>query len=325
MGDKEMQGKAYFKLIAFLILSGTIILLMPLTGLAEDSQTAPAVEPEPELVIVKYGSLLIKSEPGTRVYVDGTYKGSANSVIESIVAADHMIECKTEDKSVVGTFSVRKHETLKLEADFDAGKLVLLKEAAKAPEPVAEKKKPEPVKSRKQAPEPKKVEQKNPAEERRKAHLNVMRIDYDISGTQQIKLEHAANQKVISKYTARKNSVGKYYRTKQGMLLCDAGPCELTWNISFIYSDETNQNDALLLKWKETVFNGITPDGTSKQDLECCLNGQCWKMQDKNKSDTGQEFEIGRYRLLWTKTSVTVRRSDIMKEILDAGRSLTDY
>ena len=48
-------------------------------------------------------------------------------------------------------------------------------------------------------------------------------------------------------------------------------------------------------------------------------------MQDTNKSDTGQEFEIGRYRLVWTKTSVTIRRSDIMKEILDAGRSLDDY
>ncbi len=107
-------------------------------------------------------------------------------------------------------------------------------------------------------------------------------------------------------------------------MLCDAGPCDLMWSVSFIYNDETGKSDALLLNWKETVFNGITPAGTSKRELECCLNGQCSEAQS-SEADTDKELEVGRYRLSWMKGKVAVRRSDIMKEVLDAGRSLDDY
>lgn len=317
-----MRLNSWFK-AALAVSIASLVLVFSNAGWAAE-QPKPA--PEPELIIVKYGSLSVKSsEPGARVYVDETYKGGADSIIENIIAGEHVISCKTDDNSVSGTFQVRKNETLRLEARFNEGKLVLSKEAVKPPE--AEKK-PQPVKHekpKKPAAEPKKVEQKNPVEERRKTHLNVMRIDFEVTSAPEIKVEHKANQSVISKYTLRKNGAGKYYRTKQGVLLCDAGPCEFTWTSSFIYTDETNQADALLMNWKETVFNGITPAGTSKQDLECCLNGQCWKMQDSGNSDGGQDFEIGRYRLSWTKTSVLIRRSDIMKEILEAGRSLSDY
>jgi hypothetical protein len=291
-------------------------------------QAAPAPEPEPELVIVKYGSLIIKSsEPGAKVYVDDAYKGGSDSVIESLVAGEHVISCRTEAKSVSGTFHIRKSETLRLEARFDDGKLVLLKESAAKTEP--EPRKPEPVKQekpKKPVAEPKKVvEQKNPAEERRRTHLNVMRFDFEVNDSQDLKIEHMASQNVISKFTVKKNKSGKFYRTRQGVLLCDAGPCELAWTASFIYTDEDSKTDALLLKWKETVFNGITPSGTSKRELECCLNGQCWRMQDNNATDSTQESQIERYRLSLNKTSLAIRRSDIMKEILDAGRSLSDY
>ncbi len=161
-------------------------------------------------------------------------------------------------------------------------------------------------------------------EERRRANLNVMRLDYDVTGAPDIKTEHTASP-AVRKFSVDKNQTGKYYRTKQGALLCDAGPCEFAWTASFLYTDETGQKDALLLNWKETVFNGITPRGTSRQELECCLNGKCFKMEDNSPTDVAQEFAVGRYELHWTKTSVLVRRADIAKEILNAGRSLADY
>ena len=315
--------------------SGFTMLSLVLAGVVMLSSAAWSTE-EPELVIVKYGSLQVScSEPGARVYVDENYKGSAGSIIESISVGEHQISCKTEDKTVSGTFSIKKNETLKLEADLEGGKLAPLHDAAKqqekTPEVVAEKKKQEPArneKPRKPEPkkaEPKKVDQKNPVEERRKSHLNVMKIKYGVSDTQEVRFDHAADQHVISKFSVKKHTTGKYYRTKQGVLLCDAGPCEITWSATFVYTDETGKSDALLMNWRKNVFNGITPAGTSRQDLECCLNGQCWKMQENTKGDESQEFEVGRFRLGWTPSSVVLRRSDIMQEVIDAGRSLDDY
>lgn len=321
-----MKPGTFLKTVTCLVLISSAIIIFSSHALAAE-QAAPALEAEPELVIVKYGSLIIRtSEQGAKVYVDDAYKGGSDSVIESIVAGEHVISCKTEEKSVSGTFPIRKNETLRLEARFDEGKLVLLKETAAKAE--AEPKKPEPVKQekpKKPVAEPKKVEQKNPVEERRRNHLNVMRFDFEVNDSQEIKIEHAASQNIISKFNVRKNKSGKFYRTKQGVLLCDVGPCELVWTASFIYTDEGNKADALLLNWRETVFNGITPSGTSKRELECCLNGQCWKMQDTNATDTTQESEIDRYRLSLNRTSLVIRRSDIMKEVLEAGRSLNDY
>ncbi len=284
---------------------------------------------EPELIIVKYGSVTVKSPvPGAKVYVDDVYKGSAGDVIESIVVGQHAISCRTETGTVSGTFQIKKNETLRLEARFDEGKLVASRETVKA-EPAraeAEKNKAEQAKQEKPKPavEAKKNEQKNPAEERRRAHLNVMRLVYEVSAAPDVKVNHTTPP-TVGKCTVRKDKAGAYYRTKQGVLLCDAGPCELTWTASFIYTDETGNADALLLNWKQIIFNGITPKGTSKQVLECCLNGKCSKMEDNSKTDTEQEYDVGRYHLYWTKTSVLVRRSDIMQEITSAGRSLADY
>ena len=317
-----MQSKLKFRVLS-LLFAGSVMLCSPIAWGAE----------EPELVIVKYGSLLVNcSEPGARVYVDDNYKGGADSVIESISVGEHQITCKTEDKAVTGTFAIKKNETLKLEADLVGGRLVSSRETGKQPEKpsevAAEKKRPDagkPKKAEQKKAEPKKVEQKNPVEERRKSHLNVMKIKYGVTDSQEIKFDHAGDQHVISKFSVKKNSAGKYYRTKQGVLLCDTGPCEITWSATFIYTDEAGKSDALLMNWKETVFNGITPAGTSRQDLECCLNGQCWKLQENTKTEETQEFEVGRFRLVWNTSSIVLRRSDIMQEVINAGRSLNDY
>jgi hypothetical protein len=322
-----MQGRPAIVLVlcVLVLMSG-----LSFSSLGWSQEAQPAPEAEPELVIVKYGSLYVKSqEPGAKVYIDDTYKGGADSIIESIVAGQHVISVRVDAKAVSGTFSIRKNETLRLEARFSEGKLIVSRDAhgethAAQPKKPAEATKPE--KPKKPVPEPKKAENKTPVEERRHTHLTVMKINYERSDGQQVKVEHKANPSVISKFSASKSGMGKYYRTKQGVLLCDREPCELTWRISFIYTDETSKADALLLNWKETVFNGITPAGTSRQDLECCLNGQCWKMQYKSKGEATQEFDIGgKYRLSWEKGSIVIRRADIMKEILEAGRSLDDY
>ena len=296
-----------------------------------EEQQKQSQAPEPELVIVKYGSVEIKSPvAGARVYIDDIYKGGADDVVESIVVGEHVISCRAGDRAVSGTFQIKKNETLRLEARFDEGKLVVFKQPAKV-EPMkaeVEKKKPDPGKQGKkpkQPPvEPKRAERTTPQEERRRTHLNVVKIDHDVTAAQDVNVNHAAPP-VVTKYTVKKSKDGKYYRTKQGIVLCDAGPCELTWSASFIYTDEGGKADALLLNWKEIVFNGITPAGTSKRELECCLNGKCWKMQDNSATDTNQEYAIGRYTLNWTKTSVLIRRTDIMQEITTAGRSLADY
>jgi hypothetical protein len=313
----------FFKNILVLVI---VLLSAPFAWTAEEAKQAS--EPD-DFIIVKYGSLQIKSQDGEgRVYLDGVYKGDIDDVIEAINAGEHLISCQADEKSVSGTFTVKKSETLRLQALFDEGKLVLYREPVKDAKVEAEKKKPVPVKQQKpkKVVEVKKVEpKKNPVDERRKAHLTIMRINYEVGESQQIKVNQASNQQVISKYFASKHTDGKYYRTKQGLLLCDSGPCELTWSAKFLYTDEAGATDALLMKWKETVFNGITPMGTSRQDLECCLNGECWRMKDTDRIDKIQEFEVGRYRLFWNNGSVTLRRTDIMKEILEAGRSLSDY
>ena len=274
-----MQRKVCYKVTISMALLMTLGLFFAGLGQSEEPQK-PGQAPEPELMIVKYGSVQVQSSVSdAKVYVDEIYKGSVDEVVESIVVGEHAISCRAGDRAVSGTFQVKKNETLRLEARFDEGKLVAFKQPAKV-EPMkaeVEKKKPEPVKQGKpkQPPvEPKRVERITPQEERRRTHLNVVKINYDVTAAQDVNVDHVAPP-VVTKYTVKKSKDGKYYRTKQGIVLCDAGPCELTWSASFIYTDETGKADALLLNWKEIVFNGITPAGTSKRELECCPRPSC--------------------------------------------------
>ncbi len=289
-----------------------------------------------ELTIVKYGSIIVKSPiPDAKVFIDGVYKGVAENAIENVIVGEHVIACRTENKSISGTFAVKKNETLQLEARFEEGRLV---SAPAIVEKVEKEEKPEPVKPKKVEPvkhgKPKKTapivvakreEPKDPQEERRKLHLTTMRIFFEIKPSQELRIDHKANQTVIGKYKESTMLTGRYYRTKQNVLLCDAGPCETGWTVSFLYSDEAGKNDAFLVSWKEIVFNGITPAGTSKRVLEWCLDGICNKVEDTSSTETEQVQDMGRYRLTWTKASVIIRRTDIMNEIAAAGKSLSDY
>jgi hypothetical protein len=286
------------------------------------------------LTIVKYGSVMVKSSiPDAKVFVDGDYKGMAENIVESVVVGEHVISCRVGSRTVSGSFTVKKNEMLRLEARFDEGRLMVTPEVEKVevekPEP-EKKKKTEPIKyekPKKRAPvvEVKREEPKDPQEERRKLHLTPMKIFFEITPSQEIRIDHRASQTTISKYMENKTLIGRYYRTKQNVLLCDAGPCEMSWTASFLYTREAGKSDAFLLSWKEIVFNGITPVGTSKRVLEWCLDGVCRKLEDTSAADTEQNLEIEIYKLSWTKTSVTIRRTDIMNEIAAAGKSLSDY
>jgi hypothetical protein len=288
---------------------------------------------ESELIIVKYGSISVRSlTPDAKVFIDDVYKGAAENTIESVIVGDHVISCRTENRTVSGTFTVKKNETLRLEARFDEGKLVAITVPEKKIEQVEveKKKKAEPVRQEKpKKPVPvvivKREEPIDPQEERRKLHLTTMQIYFEITRSQEIQIFHKANLAVISKYTENKTLTGRYYRTKQNVLLCDAGPCEMGWSATFLYMDEAGKSDAFLLNWKEIVFNGITPAGTSKRVLEWCLDGVCRKLEDTGAADAEREQEMGRYKLKWTRTSVIIRRADVMLESVAAGKSLSDY
>jgi len=292
-----------------------------------------AAAEEPEMIIVKYGKVSVKSTvPDAKVYVDDVYKGSAENVIENIMVGEHTISCRTETQTVSGKFTVKKDETLRLEARFGEKKLVPLVteqekiekvEVEKKPKP--EVRAPKPEKPKKVAVEAKKEEKKNTAEERRELHLNIIKVFFENSDAQAVSISHKINPKVISKFTEKKSKTGTYYQTKQGLLLCDAGPCEQQWSSSFQYTDEKGVSDSFVLTWKQTVFNGITPSGTSKWELLYCLNNACKTIVDTGTSDTLQSADVGRYRIAWSKTSLVVRRLDIMKEVTDSGGVVEAY
>jgi hypothetical protein len=202
---------------------------------------------EAELVIVRYGSVMVKSAvPDAKVFIDDIASGNANTVIESVPVGDHLVACRAEGKTVSGKFSVVKNETLRLEARFDEQQLIDSTEAERAAEAarkkkaeaakleeqkkaMAEAKKPEPKKAEIKKPEPKKAEAKNPKEAFRDLHLNIIKV-YPESEVAELHVTSKVNPQVITKYSETKDQSGKYYHTKQGMLLCEAGPCQKEWS-----------------------------------------------------------------------------------------------
>lgn len=302
------------------------IILLGLLGLGA---AGSAGAEEAELVIVKYGKVSVTSPaPDAKVYVDDVYKGPAGSIIESITVGEHAVSCRTETRAVSGVFAIKKDELLHLEAHFDQNKLIPLAERGKVEKAETEKKPkleaPKPDKPIKPVVEAKKEERKGPEEERRALHLNMIKVFFEDLKAQEARVSHKINLRVISRYAEKKNHMGTYYRTKQNLLLCDAGPCEQQWSASFVYTDETGKSDTISLTWKQTVFNGITPAGTSKRELLYCLNGVC-NNNSEGPADKPLVDEAGRYHLTWTRSSLIIRRSDIMKEIIDAGGSLDAY
>lgn len=172
--------------------------------------------------------------------------------------------------------------------------------------------------------ETKKVDQKSSVDERRELHLNIIKF-YIEDTDQDVHVTHKANARIIGKYADRKNLTGKFYKTKKDVLLCDAGPCQKEWTASFSYTDEAGKTDSFTVSWKETVFNAITPNGTSKRNLDWCLNGACKKLEDAGDEDRTLESEMDRYVAVMTRSSVRIRRADIAQEIISAGKALADY
>lgn len=282
---------------------------------------------EEELLIVKYGSVQVKSAlPDAKVFIDDVYKGMANTLIENVIAGEHAVSVVQEDKTVTGRFTVRKNETLKLEARFHEGKLV----SPSAEQDEAAKKKRELEAAKKL--EKKKAEaetggrkpEKSPVDERRDLHMNVFKIEFRNRESQEVGITPRANPKVVSGYAESKGQTGKYYRTKSGLLVCEAGPCVQEWTTKFFYTDENGKRDAFLITWKQTVFSGMTPTGTSNREITWCLNGNCKKAGDIDTSNAPHTLELGSYVLNWSKDSAVFRRADIVKEILDAGGTIPE-
>jgi hypothetical protein len=287
-----------------------------------------AQEAEPDMVIVKYGKILVKSTaPDAKVYVDDVYRGRPDSVIDNVIVGDRVISCRTETESVSGTFTVRRDEVLKLEARFNEGRIVGHVEKIEPPAEEAKPKQqaPKPEKPKKPAAAAKKEERKSPEEERRELHLNILKAYFENIENEAVRVTHKVNARVIGKFTEKKDQTGTYYRTKQGLLLCDAGPCERQWSATFVYTDEEGKAEAFGVTWKETIFNGITPQGTSRRDLVYCVSGVCKNFADVTAADVPQQLDLGRYHLTWSKSSLIIRRSDIMKEITAAGGSPDAY
>ncbi len=300
---------------------------------------------EAELVIAKYGKLTVKSSlPDAKVYVDDIYKGAAGNVIENIMVGDHIITCRKDAEALTGRFTIRKDETLRLEANFDDNKLAVFvdREKIEKPEkiekveaPKPEKLKVEPPKAKVEAPkaekpkkpvvEVKKEDRKSPEEERRTLHLSMIKAYFDDIDAQEVKIFHKVNPKVVSKFTEKKGHAGTFFRTKKDILLCEKGPCEQQWAVSFAYTDETGRADTIGLTWKQTVFNGMTPAGTNKRDLLYCVGSECKNLEDTANNNTPLAAQIGRYHLTWTKSSLVVRRSDVMREVTAAGGLVEAY
>jgi hypothetical protein len=186
---------------------------------------------------------------------------------------------------------------------------------------VEEKKKPE---AKKTATAEAKKAVKSAEEERRDLHLNIIRVDFEESGVSDLKITPKVNTKVISNFNDGKSIGGKLYRSKQNYLLCDGGSCYRDWTGRFFYIDEAGKRDAFLIRHKENVFTGVTPQGTSKLDMDLCLNGECKRISFQSEGGAVQS-RIDRYVLSWSKNAFTIRRADIMKDITDGGGKIPEF
>jgi hypothetical protein len=288
---------------------------------------------------------------GARVYLDDTYVGDADLFLEDVPPGDHMILMRQGGQRIVTQFSLRPGEMLMLEGRFEESRIVDLKQIAreeaerraaeerkaeaerKAAAEAEKSKKPVTAKAEPKKAEPKKAEPKKPVvaavktgkspeEERRELHLNIIRVDFEESGATDIKITPKVNQKVVTNFSDSKASGGKLIRSKQNYLLCDGEGCYRDWTGRFFYIDDAGKRDAFLIRWKETVFTGITPAGTSKREMDLCLNGDCKRIALAGDSVQGN---IERYVLSWNKGAFIVRRADILKEISDAGGKVPEF
>ena len=323
------------------------VLLLMLLSAASAAAAADKATPAPAPI----GHVDIRSTlVGARVYFDDTYVGDADLFVEDVPPGDHMITMRQGSQRIFGQFSLKPGETLMLEGRFEENRIVDLREvareeAAKRAEAErkaeADRKAMEAEHKKKEAPAPKQAAKKKPDqkkvaaaagakaaksadEERMDLHANILRADFAESPSSfDVTVTPKINQKIITNFSDSKSSTGKLMRTKQGMVLCETGSCLRDWTGRFFYIDELGKRDAFLIRWKETVFTGVTPHGTSKVVMDVCLNGDC-KSFDLNGEASSQNT-IDRYVLSWTKKAFIIRRSDIVKEITDAGGTVPDF
>jgi len=292
------------------------------------------------------GSIDVRSsQVGGRVYVDNEYKGDADIFIEDVKPGEHVISVRHAGQTVVGQFTLNSNETMMLEARFEEGRIVDLKniareEASKRAEverkAEAERKKKEDASQakteEKKKSEPKKAAvvavpkvQKSPEEDRRSAYLSIIRVNVEEAGITDMKVTPKVNAKTVTNFNDSKNITGKLYRSKKNDLLCETGSCSRDWNGRFFYIDENGKRDAFLIRWKETVFTGVTPVGTSKLEMDVCLNGECKHLAYAAEGGSAAQSMIDRYLLSWTKTAFIIRRADMVKEITDAGGKIPEF
>jgi len=169
------------------------------------------------------------------------------------------------------------------------------------------------------------AERRDPVEEHRRTYLNVIKLVVDVLPDPRIRITAKKHPATISKYSEEREIAGDYYLTKQGVLLCELGPCTFAWTVKFIYTDESGRPDAFMLQCSATVFGGMAPGGTGKSRLDWCINGDCKYYRDLCHSEAKTQLDRGRYTLYLAGPSVIARRADIAKEVADAGRKVTDY
>lgn len=288
---------------------------------------------------------------GTRVYLEDTYVGDADLFLENVPSGDHLIIMRQGSQRINGQFSVKPGETLMLEGRFDENRIVDLKKVARedalrraeeerkaeaerkaaegarelekkkqqAAAPAPEKKKPEPRKPVIVASKPAKSAQ----DDRRDQYLTLIRVDFADEGTA-VKITSRVNQRSTSNFTESDSTTGKLFRSKQNYVLCEGGDCFRDWTGRFFYTDDRGKRDAFLIRWRETIFTGITPQGTSKKELDLCLNGDCKRLTYTPEGGAMQS-STDRYTVVWGKNSFVVRRTDLLKEITDAGGRVPEF
>ncbi len=167
---------------------------------------------------------------------------------------------------------------------------------------------------------------KGAEEERRDLHLNILRVDFEEAADGvDLKITPRINQRIVTNFNDNALSSGKMYRSKQNYVLCQGDECFREWTGRFYYFDDTGKRDAFLIRWRETVFTGITPSGTSKITADLCVNGDCKRMSFDASSGPAVQSRVDRYVLALNKKALTIRRTDILKEITDAGGKAPDF
>lgn len=288
---------------------------------------------------------------GTRVYLDDAYVGDADVFLEEVPAGEHIIILRQGSKRLRGEFTLKPGELLMLEGRFDESRIVdlrqvALEEAQKRAKVAREKEEARKIaeqegrKQQKQARKEqkrrtkKKAEEKavvavaKPAPKRRDAgemHVNILRVDFQRSGDTGLKVTPRMEQKIVTNFNDSSISSGKMYRTKQNFLLCEGRDCYRDWTGRFFYFDDTGKRDAFLVRRRETVFSGITPGGTSKVEVDLCVNGDCKRSAFVTENGPAVKTVVDRYLMTFNRSTLSIRRADLLKKLTGKGRKVPEF